>query len=115
MLVRLKKNYEFARVFRHGKRYVGKDISIHYRRNTLDHNRYGFTTRKHFGNAVTRNHMRRLMREALRSLAPFLSTGYDIILMGRRLDAHTNYHAIRAELKTQLLRAKILSDNNGES
>lgn len=109
-LKKLKKNYEFARVFRHGKRYVGKHLSIHFRKNGISENRYGFTTVKHFGNAVQRNRMRRLQKEALRYLAPSLILGYDIIIMGRQLDNTTNFHTIRAELETLFYKAKLLKE-----
>lgn len=119
MLVKLKKNYEFARVFRRGKRRPGRYISLHYRRNNLPYNRVGFTTVRHFGNAVARNRMRRLMREAYRSLAPELSSGYDIILMGIRKDDNSDFRKILTDLERALRKEKILirdeADTNAET
>ena len=110
MLVRLKKNYEFARVFRHGKRRGRKHISLHYRRNRVGCNRVGFTTVKHFGNAVQRNRMRRLMREALRDLAPSLLSGYDIILMGQKSEEAIGFQDVREDLLRILRKEKLLAD-----
>lgn len=108
LLVTLKKNYEFANVFRHGKRRPGHYLSLHYRKNRLGYNRFGFTTVKHFGNAVHRNRMRRLLREAMRAYTDNLECGYDIIIMGRLLENPTSFHQIRAELLKLLTKEQLI-------
>ncbi len=114
MLGRIKKNYEFARIFRHGKRRAGKVVTLHYRKTRTGQNRAGFTTIKHFGNAVQRNRMRRLMREALRDLAPDLRLGYDIILMGQRADKALGFFQVRDDLRKLLLKEKLLPDREAD-
>lgn len=109
MLFRLKKNYEFARVFRQGKRRPGKYLALHYRRNGLPYNRVGFTTVKHYGKAYERNRMRRLLREAYRHLAPELASGYDIILMGIRKGEDAGYANILSDLEKALRKEKLLA------
>jgi ribonuclease P protein component len=49
--------------------------------NELSRNRICFTFSRGFGNAVERNHTRRLGREAYRNLKPRLRRGYDLILL----------------------------------
>jgi ribonuclease P protein component len=49
--------------------------------NKLSRNRICFTFSRGFGNAVERNHARRLEREAYRNLKPRLRRGYDLILL----------------------------------
>jgi len=49
--------------------------------NELSRNRICFTFSRGFGNAVERNHARRLGREAYRNLKPRLRRGYDLILL----------------------------------
>lgn len=107
---RLKKNYEFARVFRHGKRRPGQYLTLHYRRTKTGTIRAGFTTIKHYGNAVQRNRMRRLMREALRDLAPEIEEGVDIILMGHRAGEALGFSQIREDLRKLLHKEKLLVD-----
>jgi ribonuclease P protein component len=51
--------------------------------NGLPHNRYGFITSKHLGNAVVRNRVRRVLREAVRQLHPDLQSGFDIVFIAR--------------------------------
>ncbi len=58
-------------------------LILSYAPNDLPHNRYGFITPKRLGNAVTRNRVRRLLREATRLLHPELRQSYDAILIAR--------------------------------
>ena len=50
-------------------------------RNGLEHNRIAFTFPRKFGNAVERNHSRRLSREVYRLLRCELRQGYDLVLL----------------------------------
>ena len=50
-------------------------------RNGLSHNRIAFTFSRKFGNAVERNHSRRLSREVYRLLRNELKKGYDLVLL----------------------------------
>jgi ribonuclease P protein component len=49
--------------------------------NELSRNRICFTFSHGFGNAIERNHAKRLGREAYRNLKPRLRRGYDLILL----------------------------------
>ena len=50
-------------------------------RNKLQYNRIAFTFSRKYGNAVERNHSRRLSREAYRLLKNGLLKGYDLVLL----------------------------------
>jgi len=50
-------------------------------RNGLGYNRIAFAFPRKFGNAVERNHSRRLSREAYRLIGPELRQGYDLVLL----------------------------------
>lgn len=52
-------------------------------RNGLAHNRVGFSVSKKGANAVIRNRLRRLLREAYRLTKPSLPSGFDIVLIPR--------------------------------
>lgn len=60
----LKKNYEFKNVLEKGKYSVNKQIIVYARKNKLGYNRIGIAIGSKLGHAVTRNHLKRLIREA---------------------------------------------------
>lgn len=76
-------NYEFSRIYRRGNYIPGKYVVLHYTPNKKDNNRIGITTGKKVRGSISRNRMRRLLRETYRLREPYLKKGYDIILLGR--------------------------------
>ena len=79
----LKKNYEFRRLYQKGASAAGGCLVIYCRKNRAGRNRLGLTTSMKLGNAVTRNRLRRRMREVYRLNAGQLRQGYDVILVAR--------------------------------
>lgn len=64
---------------------------------------------KSVGTAVERNYAKRRMREAIRSLIPYMVTGWDVLLIARRPQQKASYQALQTALKTLLSRAKLLN------
>lgn len=67
-------------------------------KNRLGHNRIGITTGKTVGNAVTRNRVKRLIREALRLNQANIKTGYDLVVVARSRAAKKSYTQIAGDL-----------------
>ena len=107
---RLRKDSQFANVSLHGKTWVSDFIVLKAVSNGLTCNRYGFITRKRIGKAVVRNRIKRLLREAVRSIPT--NEGWDIVLIAR-IKANTADYRQICEAVTRLLhRARVLADIN---
>ena len=85
-LLTIKENNTFRRLYRSKKCYVYPQIVVYVSRNRLGVFRYGITTGKKIGNAVTRSRCRRVIRAALHSYRDKLDCvkgGYDVVFVAR--------------------------------
>ena len=73
----VKKNSDFRRLYAKGKSAVTPYLVVYCRRNGKDRNRSGFTVSAKLGNAVTRNRIRRQLREIYRLNSREMKTGWD--------------------------------------
>jgi len=80
---RLRRRDDFARLRRHGRTYRRPWLSLSVVQNEVGYNRYGFITNKQLGKAVTRNRVRRVLREAIRLRHADVQPGFDILWIAR--------------------------------
>ena len=92
----LKKNSDFRRLYSRGKSAVNSYMVIYCRPNRENHCRVGYTVSTKLGNAVTRNRIRRRLREIYRLNLPALKSGYDIVIVARRRCADGKYRKMNA-------------------
>lgn len=72
-------------------------MAVYLRPNGLDYTRLGLSVSRRYGNAVRRNRLRRLYREAFRLSRHELPQGYDLIMMPRSPNEPT-FAAVRSSL-----------------
>ncbi len=87
----LKKNYEFRRLYTKGKSAVTPMMVVYCRPNTSEKGRVGFTVSNKIGHAVTRNRIRRRLREIYRLNSYRLQGGLDIVVVARSRSAQAEY------------------------
>ena len=107
-IVVLKKNFEFSRVFRSGEFAGSRHVNLNARRNRLGINRVGVTTARGTGNAVVRNHLKRLLREAYRHYAADIQPGWDLVLVAKKGDAMSRYDQIERDMGKVMRRGGLL-------
>jgi ribonuclease P protein component len=76
--------------------------------NGLTHNRFGFVVSHRVGNAVTRNRIKRRLREVTRYWLPNLPEGFDVVIIARPSAADITYHELVAELGRLFVSARLL-------
>jgi ribonuclease P protein component len=99
---------DFDRLYKRGAKIHGKYLVVMFIRNGGDSNRKAFLASKKVGKAVARNRARRLMKEAYRSLAPRLRTGYDILFVARNTIAGADCPEIVKTMRVSLKKGKLL-------
>ncbi|MBW6462804.1 MAG: ribonuclease P protein component [Firmicutes bacterium] len=109
MLSRLKKGWEFKKVYRKGRTVVSRNIVLYYCPNGLNINRIGFSIKKSVGKSVIRNRIRRIYREAFFHLEGQLLQGFDFIIIVRKPSVGVSFHEAGKELFNLCKKAQLLS------
>jgi ribonuclease P protein component len=106
---RLKKNEDFQEVFQKGTSAANKQFVVYsVRQEGQAVFRAGISVSKKIGKAVTRNRVKRLIREAIASLEEEIVTGIDLVIIARPGLEEMTYESLRSSLQHVLKRAKVL-------
>ena len=70
--------------------------------------RIGFTVSKRVGKAHVRNHVKRVLREVVRSHLPQLRPGFDIVIISRPALATRQFGEVAEAVRHQLTAARLL-------
>ena len=103
---RLSEDKRFSQIHQEGRSIANSLLVVRVLRNELDHNRYGFMVSKRLGNAVTRNRIKRRLREVVRMAK--LKDGWDAVFIVRKGAENANYDQLKSALENVLQRADLL-------
>ena len=104
---RLGSNRNYRYVYRRGKSYPSKNLVLVYLRGR--ELKIGFSVSGKVGNAVTRNRIRRILREDARQLCAELKGG-KYIFVARPSARDVRHELLAREMRSVLSRAKLLNE-----
>ncbi len=105
--VPLTKNYEFMRLYKKGKFFVGKHMVLYVMPNKFGINRLGITVSRKFGKSVKRNRIRRLIRENYRLYEEAVKPGFDCVIVARSSEMMPEFSDVKKEMKFLMKRLEI--------
>jgi len=105
-----KAKIQFNLVYAEGKSWSGRELVIRALPNKLNSSRFGFVVSRRVGNAVVRNHIKRLLREITRQIP--VKPGWDIVFIARISAASTGFEDLGKSVRKLLFRADMCGEGN---
>ena len=109
----LTKPRQYALVYSKGNSWASNLVVLRALPNRLTLSRYGFSVSKRVGKAVTRNRVKRLLREIVRVMP--LKAGWDMIFILRPAAASADYDNLKRAVAGLLSRAGLLATDEEPS
>ncbi|HEX6593317.1 MAG TPA: ribonuclease P protein component [Bacillota bacterium] len=106
---RVTANKEFQCIFKTGKSFANRQLVIYYRKKPHQkHFRVGLSVGKKIGNAVTRNRIKRYLRQAFHELEDQIFPEYDMIIIARQPTKQMSFHEMKKSLRHLLSKVHLL-------
>ena len=106
---RIKKNEEFQKVFKKGKSFANRQFVIYcLKKEDQTEFRIGLSVGKKVGKAVTRNQIKRYIRQTFLELKDDVRHDMDYVIIARNSAAELDFHKTKSSLEHVLKIAKVL-------
>ena len=109
----LSRPHDFAAIQERGTNRSHQLLTARVLRTDLELTRFGLATGRALGSAVTRNRIRRRLREALRAMASAYRPGWDVLVIARPASVDAGHETLAAALRDLLERGGVL-EGSGE-
>lgn len=111
--LRIKKNQDFQVVFQKGRSFANRQFVVYsLEKEGQSHFRIGLSVSKKLGNAVTRNQIKRYVRQAVFELKEQLTPGNDYVIIARKPASEMDFFEIKSSLTHVLKVGKVLRKND---
>ena len=104
---RLKKRAAFAYVYRKGEKASARDLLL-LSAKSKEGLKIGLSVSKKVGNAVTRNRVKRLLREAIRPLTDRIDDGFMYVIVAYPSIAEKDFCSVQKSVEQAFVRAEKL-------
>lgn len=106
---RVKKNAEFQKIFKRGKSFANRQFVVYcFEKEGQEDFRIGLSVSKKIGNAVTRNRIKRYIRQAFLEMKDEVKPNMDYVIIARHQAATMDFHESKKSLQHVLKIAKII-------
>jgi len=113
-MIIIKKNLEYKAVYNCNDSISDYNLVLFLKKNNYSYNRFGFTAAKKIKKAVTRNIIRRRMKEIVRLNEYRLKEGFDIILMARVNASDSDYKNLEKSFNKLIKRKSLLKGDSNK-
>ncbi len=112
---RIKKNEEFQKVFKKGKSFANRQFVVYcLKKEEQTEFRIGLSVSKKIGKAVTRNQIKRYIRQTFLELKEDVRQDMDYVIIARNQAATLDFHETKKSLEHVLRIAKLVKRNRSE-
>jgi ribonuclease P protein component len=106
---RIKKNAEFQEIFKKGKSVANRQFVVYsFKRTDNENFKFGLSVSKKVGNSVTRNQIKRYLRQTLLELSDHIHKNVEFIIIARKPAATMDFTEIKSSMIHVLRLARIL-------
>lgn len=109
---RLRKRYQFNYIYKSGTKFSGRAVTLFVSTSKTKAIKVGFAVSKKLGSAVTRNKIRRRLREIVFKQIPSLKQNYNIIVMARENILDFSFLEISADFDRLTQKAGLKIEKN---
>ncbi|HHW56261.1 MAG TPA: ribonuclease P protein component [Clostridia bacterium] len=110
-IIKIKKTYEFKKIYSNGKSIANQFVVIYYIPNNLHFNRVGYSVSKKIGKSVVRNRVRRLLHESFRLLEAEIKKGFDIVFVARGKIVEADFNTLQNSIKKLIVKTPMYVGN----
>lgn len=109
---RIKKDSEFQKVFKKGKSFANRQFIVYrFKKEGQEEFRIGLSVSKKVGNAVTRNRIKRYIRQAFLEMKDEIQNDMDYVIIARHQAAKIDFHETKKSLQHVLRIARVVKRN----
>ena len=109
---RLKKNKQFAYIYKNGKPVFSNHINLIYIKSKYKPLKVGFSVSKKIGKSVVRSKVKRRLSESFRHLMPAVNQNYNYVFIAKSGIENLNYQEIYNQVKSLITRAGLYDEKN---